>query len=174
MTKKEMTEIFSVMLLAWPSAEMFKGGIQKLGPTIQLWTTCLEDVDYWTAQQAVVRLCKECKFPPAIADFREKVDKVNSDIKARIGDEIQAIRLGEHVHGSTSAYYEKLPTNCTARAVIDAMGGPENLIKVSTWNGQETSTWNWDGFEKTYRMLLRKEWALGKNPQRALGAGTKE
>ena len=27
MTNKEMTEIFSVMLLAWPNAEVFKGGI---------------------------------------------------------------------------------------------------------------------------------------------------
>lgn len=41
MTKKEMTELFSVMLLAWPNAEMFKGGVAKLGPTIELWTACL-------------------------------------------------------------------------------------------------------------------------------------
>lgn len=41
MTKKEMTELFGVMLLAWPNAEMFKGGVAKLGPTIELWTACL-------------------------------------------------------------------------------------------------------------------------------------
>lgn len=46
MTKKEMTELFSVMLLAWPNAEMFKGGVAKLGPTIELWTACLTDVDF--------------------------------------------------------------------------------------------------------------------------------
>lgn len=50
MTRKEMTEIFSVMLLAWPNAEMFKGGVQKLGPTIELWTACLPDVDFWQGQ----------------------------------------------------------------------------------------------------------------------------
>ena len=38
MTRKEMTEIFTVMSLAWPSAEMFKGGVERLGPTIKLWT----------------------------------------------------------------------------------------------------------------------------------------
>ena len=53
-TTKEMTEIFSVMLLAWPNAEMFKGGVAKLGPTIELWTACLSDVDFWLGQQAVI------------------------------------------------------------------------------------------------------------------------
>lgn len=32
MTHKEMSEIFAVMLLAYPNAEVFKGGIAKLGP----------------------------------------------------------------------------------------------------------------------------------------------
>lgn len=39
MTHKEMSEIFAVMLLAYPNAEVFKGGIAKLGPTINLWVT---------------------------------------------------------------------------------------------------------------------------------------
>ena len=81
MTKKEMTEIFSVMLLAWPNAEMFKGGVAKLGPTIELWTACLSDVDFWLGQQAVIRLCRECKFPPSIAEFKEKADNVQQEIK---------------------------------------------------------------------------------------------
>ena len=70
MTNQEMTELFSVMLLAWPQAEMFKGGIAKLGPTIELWTACTRDIDFWTGQQAVVLLCKTSKFPPTIANKR--------------------------------------------------------------------------------------------------------
>lgn len=35
MTHKEMSEIFAVMLLAYPNAEVFKGGIAKLGPYYQ-------------------------------------------------------------------------------------------------------------------------------------------
>ena len=84
MTKKEMSEIFAVLLLAYPNAETFKGGIQKLGPTISLWATCLQDVDFWTGQQAVVKLCRECKFPPTIAEFREKAEAVTSEVKERI------------------------------------------------------------------------------------------
>ena len=33
MTHKEMSEIFAVMLLAYPNAEVFRGGIAKLGPS---------------------------------------------------------------------------------------------------------------------------------------------
>lgn len=58
MTGKEMTELFAVMLLAWPNAETFKGGIAKLAPTIKLWVSCTTDVDFWTGQQAVIRLCQ--------------------------------------------------------------------------------------------------------------------
>lgn len=51
MTKKEMTEIFAVMKLAYPNAEMFKGGIETLKPTIELWASCLADVDFWTGNK---------------------------------------------------------------------------------------------------------------------------
>ena len=68
------------MLLAWPNAETFKGGIKKLAPTIRLWTASTMDVDYWTGQQAIIRLCKICKFPPTIAEFREQAKAVNKDL----------------------------------------------------------------------------------------------
>lgn len=84
MTRKEMTEIFTVMSLAWPSAEMFKGGVERLGPTIKLWTSCLPDVDFWTAQQAVVKLCRECKFPPTIAEFKASAEAVQAEIQQAI------------------------------------------------------------------------------------------
>lgn len=51
MTHKEMTEIFAVLLLAYPNAEIFKGGIKKLAPTINLWVTCLPDVDFGQASR---------------------------------------------------------------------------------------------------------------------------
>ena len=45
MTHKEMSEIFAVMLLAYPNAEVFKGGIAKLGPTINLRVTRSTETD---------------------------------------------------------------------------------------------------------------------------------
>ena len=51
MTRAEMTEIFAVLMLAYPNAEMFKAPnrqalMDKLAPTITLWATCLADVDF--------------------------------------------------------------------------------------------------------------------------------
>ena len=78
-----MTELFSVMLLAWPNAEMFKGGVAKLGPTIELWTACLPEVDFWTGRQAVVRLCRTSPFPPSIAEFKRQAEAVDRDFSFR-------------------------------------------------------------------------------------------
>ena len=87
MTRAEVTEIFAVLMMAYPNAEMFKAPDKdslkaKLAPTITLWTTCLRDIDFWAAQQAVIRVCQTCKFPPTIAEMREKYE-----IHARRGED---------------------------------------------------------------------------------------
>ena len=53
MTRAEVTEIFAVLMMAYPNAEMFKAPDKdslkaKLAPTITLWTTCLRDIDFRT------------------------------------------------------------------------------------------------------------------------------
>ena len=115
MTKKEMTEIFSVMLLAWPNAEMFKGGVAKLGPTIELWAACLSDVDFWLGQQAVIRLCRECKFPPSIAEFKEKADNVQQEIRSRIDLEWNDIKFSRLLDKSPQEWYQRLPQTAMLR-----------------------------------------------------------
>lgn len=150
MTKKEMTEIFAAMMLAWPSAEMFKGGIQRLGPTIELWAACLPDVDFWLAQQAVVRLCRECKFPPTIAEFRAQADAVKQDIKRWVDASFQQIRAGEYLYDSLEGYYETLPQGNEIKSVIDAMGGIQALVITHS----DFCQWNLHGFETAYRELI--------------------
>lgn len=103
MTHKEMSEIFAVMLLAYPNAEVFKGGIAKLGPTINLWVTCLPEIDFWTGQQAVVKLVRECKFPPTIAEFKEKAEKVQAEVRARIDQAWNYLKLDTGLSGGVPA-----------------------------------------------------------------------
>ena len=166
MTKKEMTELFSVMLLAWPNAEMFKGGIQKLGPTIELWTACTADVDFWTAQRAVIKLCNECKFPPTIAEFREKVDKVNSEIKERLLSTWSEIRMSPMVDCSNQEIYDSLHPESLARRAIDMIGGPEALtIPVS----DGTERWNYEAWEAAATQLIRRSNALAGASCPAIG-----
>lgn len=160
MKKKEVIELFSIMMLAWPAAEVFKGGVQKLEPTIQLWTTCLADVDFWTAKQAVIRLCKESQFPPTIAGFEEKVEQTRREIDENINQCIAEIRSADFLRGSLDDYYAELPNENIIKMVISAMGGPENLIIIETSDGNKASRWNWEGFKKAYWRICKKQSAL--------------
>lgn len=151
MTKKEMTEIFSVMLLAWPNAEMFKGGVAKLGPTIELWTACLTEVDFWLGQHAVILLCRECKFPPSIAEFKEKADSVKQELDERISLEWNQVKFSGLLNKSPEEWYRRLPTGSYVKAVVDALGG----VKKFATGGE--GSWNYYEFRDMYERLIRTE-----------------
>ena len=171
MTGKEMTELFAVMLLAWPNAETFKGGIAKLAPTIKLWVSCTADVDFWTGQQAVIRLCQHCKFPPTIAEFREQVDNVNKDIKSITSQTFQEIRNAELMYGSIEEFYTGLPLGNFTRAVIDTVGGVAALTRISKdVGGHEHSMWNWSGIEDACQTVIRGRPAMVGGELPALNA----
>ncbi len=125
MTKKEMTEIFGVMMLAWPNAEMFKGGVQKLGPTVELWAKCLRDIEYWIGQQATFQLCQTCKFPPTIAEFLECSRAVISTYKTQIDNQTSMFRMMSDLNGREAAY-RSLGAGSIVKEAIDRMGGLEN------------------------------------------------
>ena len=120
MTHKEMSEIFAVMLLAYPNAEVFKGGIAKLGPTINLWVTCLPEIDFWTGQQAVVKLVRECKFPPTIAEFKEKAEKVQAEVRARIDQAWNYLKLDMALGKTPEEAVARLSEGTDIRRVIEA------------------------------------------------------
>lgn len=172
MTKKEMTEIFSVMMLAWPNAEMFKGGVQKLAPTIELWTVCLSDVDFWTAQQAVIKLCQECKFPPSIAEFKEKAVSAQSELSARIDMAWRDVRWALEEHKTPEAAFPNL-SSILAEQAIEAMGGPSTLIVQGVHiygDGRRESYeyYNYDGFKTAATKIIQSKPALGGKRRLAL------
>ena len=156
MNRAEMTEIFAVLMLAYPNAEMFKAPTQeelkeKLAPVVTLWTTCLRDVDFWTAQRAVVKVCQGCKFPPTIAEMREAADAVTRETRQEVEEaymmarnELRYIRrAGE----SAEDVLEHLPTR--TRKVIEAMGGLDAFMPP------DKPCFEMRAFEQTYERLLR-------------------
>ncbi len=131
MTKKEMSEIFAALLLAYPNAEVFKGGIQKLGPTIDLWTASLPDVEYWIGKLAVIRLVRENRFPPTIAEFREKSETVKAEISAEAEDAWGELRVKMKLLGlppAEAVAHELTPE--VVRRAVEFMGGPQALVKT--------------------------------------------
>lgn len=167
MTTKEMTQIFSVMMLAWPNAEMFKGGTEKLKPTIELWATCLADVDFWTAQQTVKRVCRACKFPPTIAEFREQAQGVRDELECQTEAAIDTIRGFPFLFGSLEAGYHQLPNQSPIRMAIDAVGGPKALVK-SLASGARI--WQWEMFRKAYINQIYKSDILPNSSRQAISA----
>ena len=149
MTEKQMTELFAVMMLAWPGAEMFKGGIPKLGSTIELWTARTRDIDFWVGQQAVGRLCDTSKFPPTIAEFREQAAAVEAKIRENVNHVFDEIKVAEHLGKGVDDWYRRLPANSVIKATVDAMGGTS---KLTAENGL---VWNYALFEETYNRLIR-------------------
>lgn len=109
MTKAEVTQLFAVLALAYPSAELFKAPSQqalmeKLAPTIALWSTCLRDVDFWTGQQAVVKVCQTCKYPPSIAELREAADTVSQETRKEAENAYLDARRIYQLYGRDRAY----------------------------------------------------------------------
>lgn len=156
MNRAEMTEIFAALMLAYPNAEMFRAADQqalkeKLAPTITLWTACLRDMDFWTAQRAVIRVCRTCKFPPTIAEMREAAERVREEVRREIDRAYLSVRDDVRFmteRGKTMRQvYDGLSVR--SRKVIDAMGGMEQFAPP------DSPMLNMEGFQRTYERLLR-------------------
>lgn len=151
MTRAEMTEIFSVFMLAWPNAETFRASSKeeltaKLGPTITLWAACLRDVDYWTGQKATVKVCQTCKYPPSIAEMREAADAVRLETAGEIEAAYRTARNICLLYGRERGY-SLMPDR--ARKVIDAMGG------MDAFAPPEGDCFAMLEFQRTYDTMLR-------------------
>ncbi len=148
MKPSEMSKIFSAMMLAWPNAEVFKGDRRKLKPTIELWTTCLADIDFWTGQQAILRLMRTCKFPPTIAEMRSAAENVSYDMRLEVRDAFLLARNEIYnCKGDLPKAYSRLPA--TIQAVINSMGG------MGTFLPKDGDAFNFPGFETAYKNVAR-------------------
>lgn len=157
MTRAEVTELFAVLMIAYPNAEMFKAPDKeslraKLAPTITLWATCLRDIDFWAGQKAVIRVCQTCKFPPTIAEMREAAEAELHELKVEVQNAYLTARsyisIEESLGGTAESALEHMPTRTVK--VIEAMGGMEAFIQP------DKPGYNMSGFEATYEALLRK------------------
>ena len=119
MTKVEMTEIFAVLLIAYPGAPQFQGGIEGLRPTINLWTSCLADIEYWLGLRATKIICRELRFPPTIAEFRSAAARAEEGVQQEIG---QAWSLYKLLKSSGTTEY-----NSKIQAALMSMGSQNEI-----------------------------------------------
>ena len=155
MTKKEMTEIFGLLLLAYPNAEAFKGGVKKLAPTIELWCSCLPEVDFTIGQQAAYHICRENKYPPTISEFREMVERIENHMRSLIGAEWRILVSNMDDLGMTPQEAVEACGSLLTILAVKRMGGPDKLVKDPNSKSRFPSLrYDYMGFEAAFRMVL--------------------
>jgi len=163
MTEKEMSEIFSVMLLAYPNAECFKGGKEKLLPTIKLWHRCCLDVDFWTAQRAVYKLITECKYPPTIAEFLEKAKATTDEVNEFANMVYHRIRSTVDIFGIEKAGEHLVDFD---RDIVRRIGGIDKILS------DDRKMFRYDAIIAACIQTARSEPAMpGGKPQKQIGDG---
>lgn len=143
MTRKEMSEIFALMLLAWPKAPMLRP--ENLEATINLWTLCLPEVDFLTGQMATIQLCRTCHYPPSIAQMCETAEKVRNELDREISDALLSMR-NRHFYG--------MRNESRSERAIALMGGEERLLIPVDENA---SRYNVEDFRDAYLQVCREE-----------------
>ena len=139
MTRKEVTEIFSIIMVAWPNSKIFSDE-QKLKPAVETWAACTKDIDFWTAKKTIISLCQNSKYPPSINEFRERAAEINAKLVDDARNLLNMVRIGYNLYGSEAL--DRIPL---ANSVISTMDAP--LLTDDRWNV--------DGFVKSY-IAMRK------------------
>ena len=122
MNHDEVTIILNLMRVNWPN--MLKGD-KALQHAILLWTLCLHNVPFNIAQLALFEVCKTCKYPPSICDFKTAADAIENSISVEAENAYRNLRWGIirlEANGATQAeIYESLPPK--TRSALTNIGG---------------------------------------------------
>lgn len=84
MTRDEVKKILAKLTIMYPH---FTVGEAVCGfkPT-DVWFEMIGDMDYATADKAVIACTQKCKYPPTVADIREEYDNIVAEEKRTVGD----------------------------------------------------------------------------------------
>lgn len=153
MSVAEILRLFSLLLLAYPNAEMFKGDIKKLKPTALLWSNCLQDIDFWLGKKAAMKLICESKYPPTIAAFREKAEEIRRENDACIRFQWNYFRQLTDLYGMAEA--------------LDTFAPDAEIRKALAMTGAtETALPAYSEFKSAYESVQRSEAESAElNPQ---------
>lgn len=78
MTRQEVNQLMALVKVNWPSA--FRGlGENEKKILFASWFVALRDISAQTATLALLKLVSSCKFPPTVAEIREKVCKIRDE-----------------------------------------------------------------------------------------------
>ena len=145
MTPKEISEIFTIWALNWPSAELYQGDEKMLDLRCKIFAEHLSDVDYWDGLQGAAYSLKTRKFAPNIAEFREDIETARRKILGEINEGYALLRrwylMAKSMGEPTDNFIKDLPKR--TQTVLRVMGGMEAFAPP------DSPYFNYDGFKST-------------------------
>lgn len=119
-----------------------------------VWFALLGDLPYKQAELAVQKHMATEKFPPTIADIREKAEQITS-VKETEMSELEAWAIVRKAIGRSSYYaeeeFEKLPEACKM-----AVGNPSNLREWAMMDSDQVGTVEQSHFVRNYRTAMQR------------------
>lgn len=119
-----------------------------------VWFTLLGDLPYKQAELAVQKHMATEKFPPTIADIREKAEQITS-VKETEMSELEAWAIVRKAIGRSNYYaeeeFEKLPEACKM-----AVGNPSNLREWAMMDSDQVGTVEQSHFVRNYRTAMQR------------------
>lgn len=119
-----------------------------------VWFALLGDLPYKQAELAVQKHMATEKFPPTIADIREKAEQITS-VKETEMSELEAWAIVRKAIGRSNYYaeeeFEKLPEACKM-----AVGNPSNLREWAMMDSDQVGTVEQSHFVRNYRTAMQR------------------
>lgn len=120
----------------------------------EVWYALLGDLSYEQANIAVQKYMLTEKFPPTIADIRDKAVEIVEDVDTSMS-ELQAWSLVRKAIGNgyyhAEEEYAKLPVACQK-----AIGGPAFLRECAVLDSDQVATVEQSHFIRNYRTTLQR------------------
>jgi hypothetical protein len=129
--------------------------------TIEVWHMMFEDDSYIETLQAVKSVINTCKFPPTIADIKDKLRLFTQT------NEITTSQAWDLAYAGicNSGYHADLEFNKLPVAIQKAIGSANLMREYSQMDANIVASVIASGFRKSYEEISKREKALDKLPE---------
>ena len=168
MSKQEMYKLIAMLKVAYPKY-FTATDKEELRLQVEIWHSMFSDTPYKLAEEAIKALMCSLKFPPTIADVKEKIALITlpapmsemeawDRVRAAVDDvthyaefdSLDGIRIPAHV--LNQRVFDKLP-----RTIQRCVGSPRQLLD---WQDMDIGTFNsvvQSNFMRSYTAITRHE-----------------
>lgn len=157
--RNNVIAILSVIKVAYPNFHNNLSEDDDLDNVINLWTTMFSDEDSGIVTEAVNALIATCKFPPTIADVKEKINLITQP------QQMTEIEAWNTVYKAINYYkasenFEQLPP-----VLQKLVGGPGQLREWAQMDGEVVRSVIQSNFMRSYAARVKADNQIQRLPE---------